>query len=636
VPAVPPFPQSPTAAVPEQQPPPTLPSLLRAATSAALLGLAAAAPAPALAQILPRLQLPDADAPRGPAIARFALPAGAPATLAPLMQRVADTARLRDASDIDDDERQLRRLRDRALEVLATEGYFEPEISVAEGDERARYVLQVTLGPRATISRVELDFRGPISAQPERVALLRRSWDLQSGQPFRDAQWSTAKTRLLSSVQDRDFPTATIVESAAEVDVETASVRLLVVVDSGPAFTLGPLQVSGLERYERTLVQRFIDFQQGDPYDRTRLLDFQRRLQAGPFFSSVEVEVQLDRDKPEQAPVLVRVREAPSKRVSAGIGFSTNVGARTEAVYRQVGLLGRPYTLQTGLGLDKTRQIGFADVLLPPKPDGARDSFGILGEHTDIENLITTRYAAAVAREYTFNRDEAVFDTRLSLTAQRESQRVDDEADEEAEEEVNTTLSLAYQWTRRRVDSITNPRTGSVLTLRGAGGIGRAGIGELLERSFAHGYVRYVLYVPAFARDQIILRAEAGHVIADDINFVPTDYRFRTGGSGSIRGYQYESLGTPVFDEDGRQTAVLPARSLLAASAEYVRWFNDTWGMAAFYDIGDAFDKRPNELAGGYGLGVRYRTIAGPLALDAAYGDRDRRWRLHFSIAISF
>jgi translocation and assembly module TamA len=394
--------------------------------------------------------------------------------------------------------------------------------------------------------------------------------------------------------------------------------------------------VSGLERYERTLVQRFVDFELGDPYDRTKLLEFQRKLQAGPFFSSVEVEVQLDRDKPDAAPVLVRVREAPSKRVSAGIGFSTNVGARTEAVYRQVGLFGRPYTLQTGLGLDKTRQVGFADVLLPPKPDGARDSFGVLGEHTDIENLITKRYAAAVAREYTFNRGEAVFDTRLSLTAQRESQRVDDDDDEADSEEVNTTLSLAYQWTRRKVDSITNPRTGSVLTLRGAGGIGRAGIGELLEKSFVHGYARYVLYIPAFARDQIILRAEAGHVVADDINFVPTDYRFRTGGSGSIRGYQYESLGTPVIDENGKETAVLPARSLLVGSAEYVRWFNATWGLAAFYDIGDAFDKRPTELAGGYGLGMRYRTIAGPLALDVAYGDRDQRWRVHFSIAISF
>jgi outer membrane translocation and assembly module TamA len=31
-----------------------------------------------------------------------------------------------------------------------------------------------------------------------------------------------------------------------------------------------------------------------------------------------------------------------------------------------------------------------------------------------------------------------------------------------------------------------------------------------------------------------------------------------------------------------------------------------------------------------------YRTIAGPLALDVAYGDRDQRWRVHFSIAISF
>ncbi len=606
------------------------------------LALGALQPLPAAAQLLPRLQLPDGSQRDGPALARFALPDGAPSTLAPLLQRAVDGLRVRDNADIDDDERQLRRLRASAMEVLATEGYFAPTVSVAEdGDGRARYVMRVELGPRTTVTRLELEFRGPIEQQAQRVAELRKNWELQPGQPFRDPQWSASKRRLLSDVQDRDFPTATIAESAAEVDVETASARLVVVIDSGPAFTLGPLQVSGLSRYEPSLVQRFVDFREGDPYDRSKLLDFQRRLQAGPFFSSVEVEALLDPAKPAGAPVQVRVREAQSKRVSAGVGVSTNVGPRIEAMYRQVGLLGQPYTLQTGFGIDKTRQLGFADILLPPKPDGARDSFGVLGEHTTIENLTTRRYAAAVAREYTYNRHEAVIDTRLALTAQREAQQLETDANANArsalvEEQINDTLSLSYQWTRRQVDSITDPRRGDVITLRGAGGIGRAGVSQLLDKSFVHIYGRYVRYMPVGERDQIILRGEAGHVIADDINFVPTDFRFRAGGAGSVRGYQYQSLGTQVLDAQGNVTAIVPARSLLVGSAEYVRWFNESWGAAAFYDIGDAFERRPKQLAAGYGLGLRYRTIAGPIALDVAYGQRDERLRFHFSIAISF
>jgi outer membrane translocation and assembly module TamA len=45
--------------------------------------------------------------------------------------------------------------------------------------------------------------------------------------------------------------------------------------------------------------------------------------------------------------------------------------------------------------------------------------------------------------------------------------------------------------------------------------------------------------------------------------------------------------------------------------------------------------------ARGAGLGVRWKTFAGPLALDAAYGAQrpdgsGGRWRLHFAVAIAF
>jgi translocation and assembly module TamA len=98
-----------------------------------------------------------------------------------------------------------------------------------------------------------------------------------------------------------------------------------------------------------------------------------------------------------------------------------------------------------------------------------------------------------------------------------------------------------------------------------------------------------------------------------------------------VRGYQYQELGA-------RQgAAVIGADSLVVGSAEYVHWFTNSWGGALFYDVGDA----DNDLfdvswAKGYGAGARWRTLAGPLALDVAYGERDKQWRVHFTIAIAF
>jgi translocation and assembly module TamA len=54
-------------------------------------------------------------------------------------------------------------------------------------------------------------------------------------------------------------------------------------------------------------------------------------------------------------------------------------------------------------------------------------------------------------------------------------------------------------------------------------------------------------------------------------------------------------------------------------------------------DVGDAADTR-GEWQGNpsYGVGARYKTPAGPFALDLAYADRERRFRLSFSVTVAF
>jgi translocation and assembly module TamA len=572
-------------------------------------------------------------------LARFEIKPGGDPALAPLLARVIEAGRTTDPFDPEDDERVLRRLRDTAIDVLATEGYFTPTITVDadETDQRSRYVMNVDLGPRAKVIAVDIKLTGPIEAQAERMRELIAGWELPVGQPFRDAAWRTARARMLIKVQERDFPTARLLDAAAEINADDATARLHIAIDSGPAFTLGELQIVegnglGLKRFDRNLVDRFNDIQPGEPYDATRLLDLQRRLQAGPFFSSVLVDVPLDPAAPDRIPIRLSLVEAKSKRLSTGIGYSTNTGFQVEGLYRQVGLFGFPYTLQAGAGYDKTRTVGYADILLPPKPNGARDSLGVLAERTDIQNEITERYAAGVERLH--QRESPGlggginYVNRTAIKVQRETT---EQRGDPTSRFTNDTLTLSSTWTWRRVDSLTNPTRGDVISLTGAVGVSRSGLSDLLAESFVHGYGRYVRYIPVFGRHQIILRGEVGHVVTDDLRFVPSDYRFRTGGSGSVRGYDYQSLGVT----DG--AAVTGADTLLVGSAEYVHWFTTSWGGAAFYDVGDADnDLARVRLARGYGAGVRYRTIAGPLGLDVAYGERDRQWRVHFSIAVAF
>lgn len=558
--------------------------------------------------------------------ARFIVPEAAAKDLEPLLERVLESARLADPFDPEDDERLLRRLRDAAIDALATEGYFSARIAVeVDAEKRARYALRVDPGARAIVRSVDIRLRGGIEAQPARIRELVAEWELPAGQPFRDSVWSAAKTRLVARVGERDFAAARLVDSQATVDVETASVALLVEVDSGPAFTLGALQISGLRRYDPQLVERYNPFAVGDRYDAAKLLDFQRRLQAAPYFSRVAVDIDATPQSPQRVPIRVELVEAQTKRVSFGVGYSTNTGPRLEATYRQSLVFGFPYTLQTGLGVDTTRSVAFADLLLPPKPNGALDSIGALIENTDIENVLTRRWAVGVARARTRESADATFDTRLAVGFQREQRRP--KIGDAFQARTNDVVSSTYTWTRRAVDSITDPRRGDVLTLRVGGGLARSGISD----TFLYAYGRYLRYFELGRRGQLILRGEAGHTVADDIDRVPNEFLFRAGGAGSVRGYAYQSLGAKTGG------ATLGSRSLVGGSAEYVHWFSGDWGGALFYDVGDADDRLLDVTwAKGYGAGARWKTIAGPLALDVAYGERVRRWRVHFAIAIAF
>ena len=98
-----------------------------------------------------------------------------------------------------------------------------------------------------------------------------------------------------------------------------------------------------------------------------------------------------------------------------------------------------------------------------------------------------------------------------------------------------------------------------------------------------------------------------------------------------MRGYAHQSLGV----HEG--SAVVGGRTLAGGSLEYTHWFSRDWGAALFADIGGAADNWGDlRLSAGYGAGARWRSPAGPLALDVAWGQDAEALRLHFSIAVAF
>ena len=549
----------------------------------------------------------------------------APPALAELIRSNLDLPQEQDANtDEGERVRWLRHARMQTERLLETEGYFTPEIKVDVSEGLDRLHIAVQSGPQAHVDQVSIEFRGDITRQEaahaERMASLRAGWTLKSGAPFRQESWSKAKQALLQKLVAKDYAAGSIAESAAEVDPQTARVNLRVVLDSGPPFTLGALEIIGLESFSPDLVRRYSNLEAGEAYDQERLLALQTALQNQVYFASVAVEIDHDPQHPEKVPVRVTLREAKTKHVNFGAGFSSNTGARAEVSYRDANLLDRAWSLAVGAQVDQKRQFGYVDIYLPPRPNAYRDSFGLLAERTDIQGLRSQRSAVAAVRA----RHQGRIETKLSLSLENERLRKDNAAATSTQ-----ALALNYSWTYRAIDNVLDPREGYTLNLQVGGGVK----GLLSDQNFVRGYSRFQFFQPVGNRDALILRSELGYTAAKSRAGIPQDFLFRTGGAQTVRGYNYQSLGV----SDGG--AVVGGRNLIAASAEYVHWLEKSqWGIAGFYDIGNAWDSglRSSALVSGYGLGARWRSPAGPLAIDLAYGQQDRKLRLHFAVAIAF
>lgn len=513
-----------------------------------------------------------------------------------------------------------RRARQEVEALLATEGYFTPEVRL-DRSTRERWQLQVEPGRRATVAEVAIRFDGAIAADPleaGRIETLRREWGLPVGAPFRQAGWDGAKQRLLDAVSRRRYAAAHIAASRAEVDPAAATVRITLSLDSGPAFRLGELQVSGIEHLPADLVQHYNTLEAGEYYDRDALLGFQTALQNAPHFASVVVDVDPDPARAAAVPVRVQVAEALPRRVGFGTGFSTNTGYRVEANYRDANLFAKGWELSSGLRLEQRRQAAYADVFLPPAQGRHRDSVGALIDRSDLEGLRLTTQAVGVAR----NTVRGDIETQIALRYQREEVRPDG-----AQASQHDTFTANWTWIRRDVDNLLDPRRGQVLEFQVGGGSSIA----LAEQDFVRLYTRFVHYQPVGEADTLILRVEGGATLAPSRDGIPQDFLFRTGGAQTVRGYAYQSLGV----REG--SATVGGRYMAVASAEYVRWFRPDWGTAFFVDSGDAADARSDfRLRTGYGVGARWRSPAGPLAADLAWSQDERRLRLHFGVAIAF
>lgn len=528
------------------------------------------------------------------------------------------------------DEEQFLRLYRAAPEqiktLLASEGYFQASVrpSLARDTSPWQARFQIQLGEPVLVEKIDLRVQdlgaGPEGGGTHDASELLAGWNLPVGSVFRQSQWEAAKRSILRQLSLVRYPRAQLMESRAEVDVQSRQVTLHLLLDTGPEVRFGSLKIEGLQRYPQAVVDNLNTIKTGELYTEKALLDLQQALQDSKYFANVVVSAEftpeMDMFAKASVPVLVRLTEFKRKKVDAGIGYSTNTGNRVQLVLEDLSFWGMQ--LKSEFMLETRKQNVALDFALPTTVEGYHDSFGTSLTRSNLEGETTVQARVGYRRRWGGPQLSRDFSAELI----HERKTIGDLPTVDS-----SSLPLNYEVTWRKLDNLLQPRKGYLLQAK----LSAAPLTLFGAERFVRLYGRSMHYWPLGKQGIMITRAELGALASRNTERIPSTYLFRAGGDQSVRGYAYQELGVHEGD------AITGGRFMLSASFEYQHWLKPEYGAAIFVDGGNAANQvhqlRP---ALGYGLGVRWNSPVGPINLDLARGRDAHKNRLHFSLGLAF
>jgi outer membrane protein assembly complex protein YaeT len=181
-------------------------------------------------------------------------------------------------------------------------------------------VFKITEGPQTLVKNLEIE--GNNSFSDERLASLLSS---VPGQPFSEADIISDRDVLTFFYYNRGFPDVQFDSSFKPVEGEPYRMDVSYKITEGQHVDVDRVIVTGLENTKRSLLNRRLRIDPGDPLSQAEMVDSQRRLYNLGIFNQVDMAVQNPEGIEPQKNVLFNLTEAPrwTFRYGGGIEFAT-------------------------------------------------------------------------------------------------------------------------------------------------------------------------------------------------------------------------------------------------------------------------------------------------------------------------
>jgi translocation and assembly module TamA len=542
--------------------------------------------------------------------------------------------------------------------VLESYGYYQSAVTAAiEGEPLTSADLSDKLaampaGKDATVvvSYVQgpLYHLGEITLAGDLPADMRGLLDLRTGQAAVAADVIGAGTRLLRALQDKGYAFATVEAPVAYEKPDTHVLDVTYTVTTGKTARFGAVEVSGLQRTSRSSVLSRLGMRAGDPYSADAIDKARRSLLGMGVFGTVSVSIPTVPAADGSVPVTFRVTERKRHPVDLHAGYSTDLGGSAGVTWTDRNLFGHAEQLNLSASVinlngSASNGVGYssgAQLILPEFAHPQQTlQFSLNALKQSLLTYDQTSETAGVSLTRALSR---IWSASVGFTATQDQITQPQElyVPGLGRSVFNYTLfaiplSLRYDSTDLS-SPILDPTHGmrAALTVSPTLSLGPPNSTYVITQIRASAYLdlhNFSWTDPG--RTIIALRGLYGYAQGASVTGLPPDQRFYAGGSETVRGYSFQSVGPQfadtappppgaILNPDFSENTPVGGVAVDAGSVELRQRIGRNYGFAVFVDagrIGQTALPFSGSYAAGAGAGVRYYTPIGPLRLDVGF-----------------
>ncbi len=504
----------------------------------------------------------------------------------------------------------------RLIGILYEQGFFAPVITIRLDGRDAAGISP--FDAPAQVARVEIDIETGPPFLLGRAEISPLAADTVLPEGFRPGETATtpllrATTRAaLEGWQNRGHATAEIASQQITAQNRAAILDVAIRVDPGPVIRFGTLIPEGQQRMRVDRILEIAGLPTGDVYSPAVLERAEERLRDTSVFSAVALRLR-DPDARDVADVTAALAEAPLRRLGFGAEIASDEGLMLSAYWLHRNLLGGAERLRFDLeiaGIQEFEGDG-VDAELRARyerpatftPDTSLAIEGALvflqeptftiqgiGAEVSLTHRLSRTVTVSGGIGLTYSEIEdglgARDITRFTFPLRATYENRDDPIDAAGGAYADLTLTPFH---------VIGGSGGARFTLDGRGywGLGPE------------------------ERTRLAARVQLGSLFGGDLVDIAPDDLFYSGGSGTVRGQAYRSLGAL---QGGVSSG---GRGFFGLSGEVRHDIGDTnFGIVGFADAGyiseGAWGDGAADWHAGVGLGLRYATPFGPIRIDLA------------------